>query len=122
MASFKQHAAIGAAVGGFANAVYQLIQKQQDPGRTFDWAQLGACTLVGAAVGTLADVIEPATSPNHRAFFHSFAFAAVGTYASHGPHTEEWRPEQRAAARLFSYCYLSHLAADAGTPKGLPWI
>jgi membrane-bound metal-dependent hydrolase YbcI (DUF457 family) len=79
MASSKQHAAIGAAVGAAANAAYQLIQIQQNPGRPFDWGQLAICSLAGAAVAVLPDVLEPATSPDHRDFFHSVTFAAVGS-------------------------------------------
>jgi len=43
-------------------------------------------------------------------------------YATHGSHSDKWKPETRAVLRTMSYCYLSHLLADATTPKGIRWL
>ncbi len=122
MASSKQHFFIGAAVGAGLNLVYQFTQSQADPNRVFDWPQLVGCAGLGGGIALLADAIEPAPNPNHRQFFHSFTFAGVGSYVCYGPHTEKWSSDQHTAARFVCACYLSHLAADAATPKGLPLI
>lgn len=34
----------------------------------------------GHCLGTLPDILEPATSPNHRQFFHSLVFAGILAY------------------------------------------
>ena len=74
----------------------------------------------------LPDILEPATSPNHRAFFHSIAFAALlgaGLYKLH-----QWEPETdaetfwRAIGMLAGSAYLIHLALDFTTRKSLPLV
>lgn len=119
MPNRTQHALVGAAIGASLNLLKQCIQSQLEPAREFDWAELAVYTAGGAATGILADVLEPATSPNHRAFYHSVVFGATTLYATHGPHSDEWDPESRALLRTMSYCYLSHLVADSTTPKGI---
>jgi membrane-bound metal-dependent hydrolase YbcI (DUF457 family) len=113
---------IGAATGAAANILKQLIQMELDPSRNFNWAELALFTAGGGLIGLLADGIEPATTPNHRGFFHSVAFGSATLYATHGEHTKSWDPEVRAALRNSSYCYVSHLVADATTPKGIRLI
>jgi len=120
MASSKQHFAIGAALGAGLNLAYQLVQLQRDPSRPFDLFQLAAYAALGGGIAVLADAIEPATNPNHRGFFHSFTFASVSSYACYGRHTENWSSDQKTAARFVHACYVSHLVADAITPRGLP--
>jgi inner membrane protein len=74
----------------------------------------------------LPDLVEPATSPNHRQFFHSLVFAAglgVTLYQLH-----QWDPEDsfhklvRGLGMLAISSYLIHLALDATTTKSLPLI
>ena len=74
----------------------------------------------------LPDILEPAMSPNHRAFFHSLAFAALlgaGLYK-----LNTWRPETdaerlwRAIGMLAGSAYLIHLALDFTTSKSLPLV
>lgn len=80
----------------------------------------------GYCFGTLPDIIEPATSPHHRQFFHSWAFAgllAYGTYRLYrwdAPTLEEkcWR----AIGLIAGGAYLVHLALDAMTKRSLPVI
>ncbi len=81
----------------------------------------------GALLGRLPDVIEPAlNNPHHRQFFHSVAFlTALGisvkkVWDSH-PETELGR-WLRAAALIAVGAYISHLLADAVTPRSLPLI
>lgn len=80
----------------------------------------------GYCLGTLPDLIEPATSPNHRQFFHSFFFAALlgfGVYKAYKsePTTTEGKI-LRAACLIAGGAYLVHLALDATTKRCLPII
>lgn len=119
MPNVKQHIAIGAATGAVLNMIKQAIQKNLDPMRQFDWGELALYAAGGGVIAVLADVAEPATGPDHRKFFHSVTFGAVSLYATHGEHSKRWSFENRAAARTASWCYVSHLIADAGTPAGI---
>jgi hypothetical protein len=39
-----------------------------------------------------------------------------------GKHTERWPPDTQQDASIMAAAFLSHLAIDAITPKGLPLI
>lgn len=74
----------------------------------------------------LPDLIEPATSPNHRQFFHSIAFALLLGVGLHKLH--KWEPQDatdklwRMLGMLAIPSYLIHLAMDFTTAKSLPLI
>jgi inner membrane protein len=80
----------------------------------------------GYCGATLPDVIEPATSPNHRQFFHSLLFAAALGYGLYRLY--DFEPETllgetlRTLALIAGSAYLVHLALDATTPRSLPWV
>lgn len=84
--------------------------------------------LVGGAAAAfftnLPDVLEPATSPNHRAFFHSLAFAGLLATGLHK--LNQWQPETefdkfwKGLGMLAGSAYLIHLALDLTTRKSLP--
>lgn len=86
--------------------------------------------IVGAVLAAnltkLPDIIEPATHPNHRQFFHSLAFAGLLGIA--GYQAYKWKPENslegaiRFALLVGIGAYGVHLLLDAGTPKSLPLI
>ena len=107
--------------------------------------------LAGAAAGatfggTLPDLLEPATSPNHRQFAHGVLPAtAVACFArrqiKEGVEAlYRWAEEAPVSGvedgelprwmrfaiagfcRAVSTGYISHLVADATTPRGLPLI
>lgn len=85
---------------------------------------VAAC--IGAGCGTLPDLLEPATNPNHRQFFHSVAFTVVlGGVAYKVYH---WQPETegeqilRRVLLIAGCAYFVHLLADATTPKSLPLL
>jgi len=77
-------------------------------------------------LGTLPDILEPATNPNHRRFFHSITFACGVGYGMY--HLYEWQPEEewkkwaRFGLMVAGGATLVHLAMDSRTPKGLPMI
>lgn len=93
-------------------------------------SQRTAKPLLGAALSAvltnLPDMLEPASHPNHRQFFHSLAFAGVLGMAAHKLYT--WEPDNsfdeatRFVLLVGVGAYLIHLLLDAGTPKSLPLI
>lgn len=115
-------------------------------------AELLGAAVGGAVGGRLADVLEPALSPNHRKIAHS-GLAAVAllrtayagwparcrelagvcrTRAAEIGRTVEQRQSDRFEELSWSFLagvvegflagYASHLVLDAGTPKGLPLL
>ena len=110
-------------VASAAACAYLAHQESKD-------GPLTAAPLVGGAAAALLtglpDILEPATSPNHRAFFHSLTFAAllgVGMKKLH-----DWEPETEAQrllrklAMVAGAAYLIHLALDFTTRKSLPLV
>ncbi|WP_370979008.1 metal-dependent hydrolase [Agaribacterium sp. ZY112] len=80
----------------------------------------------GALLGKLPDVIEPANNPHHRQFFHGCLFLTGVGYGvkqvwDMKPQTEVGRLA-RAAGLIVGGAYISHLLADAVTPRSLPLI
>jgi len=79
--------------------------------------------VTGYAADMLPDIIEPALSPHHRKFFHSwfvFAAASYGLYKIYNWQTEsEIQKWMRWALLAGTSAYLVHLLLDSKTPKGL---
>lgn len=131
MANLKKHLAVGAAVAGGANLIYQLVRlyaSSQRPKSFWDavaevkWSRVVVFAAAGATIAALPDLLEPAYHPNHRAFFHSVCCGSALAYGAFGKHSERWCNNDRHAARLGALAYLSHLLLDAGTPKSLPLL
>ena len=78
--------------------------------------------LAGTVAGCLPDILEPATHPGHRAFFHSAACAGGIVYALHRWLPRVQDPELRQFILSLAVSYGSHLVLDSDTPKGLPLI
>lgn len=80
----------------------------------------------GYCLGTLPDLLEPATSPHHRQFFHSMAFTAVLAYGLYRLyHWDPSSPELKAlrlVGLIAGGAYLVHLTLDATTKRSLPLI
>lgn len=85
-----------------------------------------AAGAIGAALGKLPDMIEPAIHPHHRQFFHSVVVAA-GLVAGMRK-LYQWEPEDglekvvRSLLLVGGAAYLSHLALDALTSRSLPLV
>jgi membrane-bound metal-dependent hydrolase YbcI (DUF457 family) len=85
-----------------------------------------AAGVVGAFCTNLPDILEPATSPNHRRVFHSVACAVVLIVGF--KKAWDWKPEGdlrkllRFVALAGTAGYLAHLALDATTKRSLPLI
>lgn len=108
--------------GAFAG--FLLAKKEQKAGQSTLEPVIGG--FAAAILTKLPDLLEPATSPNHRQFFHSIVFASLLGLALHK--LREWQPDDpahkfwRKAGMLAISAYLVHLALDFTTAKSLPFI
>jgi len=105
-------------VGGFL-----LAQEKQEGKSTL--APIGG-SLLAAFCTNIPDLLEPATNPHHRQFFHSVAFAGLVLWGMYK--LGEWKPETDAE-KLLRFCLLiagagilAHLVMDSGTPRSLPLL
>ena len=117
MPNAKAHLIVGAITGAAVNLHLQL--ERSGPERTvrFDWGELLICSAAAGAAALLPDLLEPATTPNHRKFFHSLTMAALVAYAMTGRHTKKLSAKDLLLLTMIGMGYLSHLAADATTPR-----
>ena len=126
----KQHIKIstigGAVIAGTINTVKQLKKQSENPEHKFNFQSLLKSIAIGAiggfAASTLPDILEPATNPNHRKFFHSLTFAGLMLYGNHKLKNSQLPEELKQAFNALSIGYGLHLGADLTTPKSLPII
>lgn len=110
-------------VAGFATGVFLAERERQAGVRTAQPLLRGTAA---AFLTKLPDILEPATSPNHRQFFHSLAFAALLGVALH--ELNKWQPESaggellKALGQAAIPAYLIHLFLDSLTAKSLPLV
>lgn len=120
MPNLARHIAIGAAAGG---VTYLAMCKYLD--REVDFGEFLFFTGASALFAPVPDVLEPAVDPNHRAFGHSLTLGAglarLAVVQCNRKNTCCRNLEKILIAVLIS-SYLSHLLADACTPKGLPLL
>jgi inner membrane protein len=82
--------------------------------------------LGGYCCATLPDLLEPATNPHHRQFFHGVLFAVGLGYGLYKLY--EFKPQSalgerlRLAGLIAGGAYLIHLALDATTRRSLPLV
>src|SRR2546425_7524563 len=117
MANARAHVIIGAGAATIGWIAY--CEARGRPLRSIEGVLVA---LLGGIGGLLPDLLEPATNPNHRRFFHSLVTAVSLAGANH----YVWQQpaislSKKAALGITSAGYLSHLLADARTPKGLPF-
>lgn len=145
----ETHVAVGMLAGLGAAA---LAAPRGDVPQLHVVAELVGGLVGGAIGGRMPDLIEPATSPNHRQIAHSVvtggAFALARVADLQAACRERAAFNQRVAAALgieaderkdadlravlwlflagailgFAAGYASHLVLDAGTPRGLPLL
>jgi membrane-bound metal-dependent hydrolase YbcI (DUF457 family) len=140
----RVHVAVGSIGGAVAGVATSQHLTEGDQATHVLFAGIG-----GAVGGAAPDLLEPATSPNHRAFFHSLVVAGSLTAAwaadlAADCHRAAEACEARAACasddgsrqweRLKAFLwralagflvglfagYGSHLVLDAATSRGLP--
>lgn len=117
MPNGKTHFIAGAVVGATVNVLVQSTEMAMDYDRPFDWGEFFLCTGAGAFAGLGPDILEPATSPNHRRFFHGVIVAALVAWAISGKHTLKLSRAARLALWVFGTSYLSHIALTAPLPS-----
>lgn len=107
---------------GLVDLAIALTDKQK---KDFSHQPLFAA-LIGTFGGRLPDLLEPATNPNHRKFFHSLL--VLGTIGNSIYEIYQWTPESNfekfirgILLTLLGTCG-SHLLLDMTTHKGLPLI
>tara|TARA_R110002072_G_scaffold5527_1_gene35278 strand:+ start:2677 stop:3048 length:372 start_codon:yes stop_codon:yes gene_type:complete len=112
------HIAAGA-IAGIGS--YILGEAESDQHSSGEMISAG---VIGALFGEVPDLIEPATNPHHRQFFHSaFVFGGL-LYGAKSLY--EWKPSNesqrilRALGLAALAGYASHLLLDSRTPMSLP--
>jgi membrane-bound metal-dependent hydrolase YbcI (DUF457 family) len=122
MPNADTHILAGLLVGAATSALCQLSERESSPDKKLDWGELCICALAGASAALLPDILEPATSPNHRQFCHSVTAAALVAYSISGRHTDTWSTETKKLVAALGMGYLSHLMLDGGTPKSINFV
>jgi len=111
-----------------AGAVAALVVTQKDTSSKYGALHHPAAAIpIGALLGKLPDMIEPALgNPHHRQFFHSIA--VFGLLATGMHKIYHWEPRDdfekiiRGILLVGGAAYLSHLALDALTSRSLPLV
>lgn len=130
MPNFEKHVSSGAKIGILAglilNTVHQFKHIQNGKKSKFDLTELVLSGVGGAVAGTvggiLPDKLEPAYDPNHRKFFHSITMGTALGFGLYPLHKSNLPDLAKGILTVGTIGYLSHLALDSQTPKGLPLI
>ncbi|MBI2655503.1 metal-dependent hydrolase [Candidatus Woesearchaeota archaeon] len=118
MPNAKTHFLVGAGVGAIAYCIIRKVQNQP-----IELPGLLGMGLAGGVAGLLPDIIEPATSPNHRGLAHSIAaLAVIGSSIGKLHENQNLEAAQKELLITLAFGYGSHLLLDAGTPASLPII
>lgn len=116
MSNRDEHILLGALLG-----LGTYVAAKRSQGEEVDLGNAMGCSIAGAVVAALPDIIEPATGPNHRSSAHSLAVAHLVASAAKGTwDSPAASSEQKAVAASIAAAYLSHLLADSVTPASIP--
>ena len=109
-------------VGGFTCALtYLYLNKIKND--TVDGLELAGVFLVGGAVASLPDVIDPPNNAFHRSIGHSVIGASgLGVLLNNTNGNDNLTDKQRSLICSLVFAYWSHLLLDAQTPAGLPLV
>ncbi|UCF45076.1 MAG: metal-dependent hydrolase [Candidatus Bathyarchaeota archaeon] len=114
----SEHAIIGAGVGFGGYLIFKNLKNEPLSLEGSILSLIG-----GAFFGLLPDILEPATNPNHRSFFHSMSLLLlIGSLNIKLFQNEKLTEEQKLFLSLISGSYCSHLIADSQTKKSLPLL
>jgi inner membrane protein len=118
MSDSEKHLLFGAILGGTTYLLMRRLVRQEAR-----WPGFLGCICAGAALALLPDALEPATSPNHRQFFHSLTALSGLVYGASKVLTSPTLAEDEKTWLLAATSgYVSHLLMDAATPKSLPIV
>ena len=108
--------------GGAASAGYFSLDRGLR-GKDFDAETLAESFVLGAVAGSLPDVLEPPLNRRHRKFFHSmFTLGAAAAGFSRIDKNDALDDEEKAFLKGLLVAYMSHLAMDSRTRKGIPLL
>lgn len=118
---------VGFIMGGFTSLLKQYAENYNKNSKTIDWVEVIVWGFIGSLISgfcsLLPDIFEPAYSPNHRGFFHSFTFSGILAITFY---KVDQNFEIPIARKFFVYSaivgYGSHLVLDSKTPAGLDII
>lgn len=114
----EDHGVLGALIALANECAYK--QKKGEPMTLGDIIK---ALVLGGLAGILPDIIEPATNPNHRGFFHSVAMLKILAYANNRTwQAQNLTEEQKHRISTLMDAYKSHLLSDSTTQKGLPLL
>ncbi|WP_462272817.1 metal-dependent hydrolase [Methanohalophilus sp.] len=86
---------------------------------SFGYEPIFIATIFSIIGAILPDIIEPAKSPSHRSFFHSFTMLIIaGLFSYHLLTGTE--SANMSMIGFLGIGYVSHLVLDSTTPKSLP--
>ena len=122
MPSAKEHLLAGLVAGAVVNGAIQWLDRINNPNNPFDWGEFLLCSFAGGAAAVLPDLLEPADSPRHRKFFHSFTAAALVAHGISGKHTKNFSEPTCRLLSVLGIGYLSHIALDCTTPAAIDLI
>ena len=114
----KAHKIISAS----ACAAYALVDEinlSQKEERDVNLLRILSYGVGGWLLGCLPDLLEPATSSNHRKFFHRIVFGLGGISVINKIREETEHPILKEILNVVAIAYGSHLGADFTTPKSL---
>jgi membrane-bound metal-dependent hydrolase YbcI (DUF457 family) len=120
MANAKEHAVIAVIAGGSTYLGLCSYYKRQP-----SLGEFLVCAGLAPVAGAAPDLLEPAIHPHHRQLAHSFTVGgALAKFAIEkcGNGNCEWEEFSKIAMACGAAGYLSHLVADACTPRCLPLV
>ena len=116
----EEHLFVGGLIGLGGYVLFKLANQ-----KPLNFFEAVLFSIGGAIAGILPDLLEPATNPNHRSFFHSIislSTITAGNGAIWDSINQSLTDDQKAAISILSASYCSHLVTDGMTKKGLPII
>lgn len=114
----EDHGVLGALIALANDWTYK-----QKKGQPMTFGDIIKSLVLGGLAGMAPDIIEPATSPNHRGFFHSVGMLKILAYAQDRTcQAQNLTEAQKQLASTLIDAYTSHLLSDSTTQKGLPLL
>ena len=113
-----EHGIIGALSAFVAYSFHKKIKGEQA-----SISGIFGSLVLGGFAGILPDLLEPASNPNHRSFFHSITLLALLLQGNQEVRKSiRLASDQKMALSLFSIAYSSHIISDSKTPRSIPFL